>query len=118
VSGPSLTRRQSAVLDLVQKGASNKAIAKRLGISESTVKIHIGALFKKYCVKNRSQLAIYSTQGRTVSLPDYPGEIEPDVSGWVLRYKGKIVAISFDKKSVGPEWEAIHIIKAKDENVK
>lgn len=56
-----LTIRQSQVLHLVQDiGASNKTIAKILGITESTVKLHIGSILKKYGVKNRTQLAIFS----------------------------------------------------------
>lgn len=56
-----LTIRQAQVLQLVQdRGASNKTIAKMLCLSESTVKLHIGAILKKYGVKNRTQLAIFS----------------------------------------------------------
>ena len=56
-----LTVRQSQVLHLVQdRGASNKTIAKILGITESTVKLHMGTILKKYGVKNRTQLAVFS----------------------------------------------------------
>jgi DNA-binding CsgD family transcriptional regulator len=58
-----LTVRQSQILQLIQtRGASNKTIAKMLGISESTVKLHMGAILKKYGVKNRTQLAVFSTE--------------------------------------------------------
>ena len=58
-----LTVRQAQVLQLIQdRGASNKTIAKMLGLSESTVKLHIGAILKKYGVKNRTQLAVFSKQ--------------------------------------------------------
>jgi two-component system nitrate/nitrite response regulator NarL len=58
-----LTVRQSQILQLVQtRGASNKTIAKMLGISESTVKLHMGAILKKYGAKNRTQLAVFSTE--------------------------------------------------------
>lgn len=58
-----LTVRQAQVLQLVQnRGASNKTIAKMLGVSESTVKLHIGAILKKYGVKNRTQLAVFSKE--------------------------------------------------------
>ncbi len=54
-----LTARQTQVLLLVcNRGLSNKAIAKILNISESTVKIHISSIMKAYCVQNRTQLAI------------------------------------------------------------
>jgi len=56
-----LTRRQSQILHLITtRGASNKVIARHLKISESTVKLHIGAILKKYGVRNRTQLALCS----------------------------------------------------------
>ena len=55
-----LTPREQQILSLVQtRGASNKVIAKMLDISESTVKLHIGKVLKKYRVKNRTQLAVF-----------------------------------------------------------
>lgn len=54
-----LTPRQTQILNLVaSRGASNKAIARMLNLSESTVKLHLGIIFKKYGVKNRTQLAV------------------------------------------------------------
>jgi DNA-binding NarL/FixJ family response regulator len=59
VNNIKLTSRQNQVLTLVcHRGISNKAIAKILEISESTVKIHISAILKKYGVRNRTQLAL------------------------------------------------------------
>jgi len=56
-----LTPRQRQVFDLLStRGASNKTIAKMLNISESTVKLHLGVIFKKYGVRNRTQLAIFA----------------------------------------------------------
>lgn len=56
-----LTVRQDQVFRLIkERGATNKAIAKALGISESTVKLHITEIFKKYGVRNRTQLAVFS----------------------------------------------------------
>ena len=57
----SLTPRQRQILSLVKdRGASNKIIAKTLNISESTVKLHMSAIFKKYGVQSRTQLAVFS----------------------------------------------------------
>ena len=54
-----LTPRQTQILNLVaSRGASNKVIARMLNLSESTVKLHLGIIFKKYGVKNRTQLAV------------------------------------------------------------
>lgn len=56
-----LTPRQRQILALISKrGSSNKVIAKTLNISESTVKLHLGNIFKKYGVRNRTQLALFS----------------------------------------------------------
>jgi DNA-binding NarL/FixJ family response regulator len=56
-----LTQRQQQILDLIrERGASNKVIAKTLNISESTVKLHVGIVLKKFNVKNRTQLALFS----------------------------------------------------------
>lgn len=54
-----LTERQTQVARLVcHRGLSNKAVANILNISESTVKIHVSAILKKYGVKNRTQLVL------------------------------------------------------------
>jgi len=58
-----LTPRQQQILLLIsQRGASNKVIAKTLNITESTVKLHVGAILKKYGVRNRTQLAVFSRE--------------------------------------------------------
>jgi DNA-binding CsgD family transcriptional regulator len=60
-SGVKLTTRQRQVLSLItNRGSSNKVIAKILNISESTVKLHLSHIFKKYGVRNRTQLALFS----------------------------------------------------------
>jgi DNA-binding NarL/FixJ family response regulator len=53
-----LTARQNAVLELLSRGDSNKAIARRLGIREGTVKVHVRQLLRKFGVMNRTQVAI------------------------------------------------------------
>ena len=57
-----LTNRQGQILSLIkERGSSNKMIARTLNISESTVKLHLSLIFKKYGVKNRTQLAVFSS---------------------------------------------------------
>lgn len=51
-----LTPRQRDVIAVLATGLSNKAIARRLGISESTVKVHIRAIMATTGVGNRTQL--------------------------------------------------------------
>jgi DNA-binding CsgD family transcriptional regulator len=56
-----LTPREEQILKLIcDRGATNKVIAKMLDISESTVKLHVGKVLKKYGCKNRTQLALFS----------------------------------------------------------
>jgi DNA-binding NarL/FixJ family response regulator len=53
------TPRQQEVFNLIAtRGLSNKQIARTLNIAESTVKLHVGAIMKLYCVRNRTQLAL------------------------------------------------------------
>jgi DNA-binding NarL/FixJ family response regulator len=52
-----LTFRQEQILKMIYThGMTNQQIAKRLDLSESTVKMHIGIILKKYAVRDRSQL--------------------------------------------------------------
>jgi DNA-binding NarL/FixJ family response regulator len=53
-----LTQRQWDVLNCLRDGKSNKQIAKDLGLSEGTVKIHVTAIFKALGVRNRTQAVI------------------------------------------------------------
>lgn len=54
---PRLTPRQCEVLDLLCQGLSNKVIAKRLGLSENTVRWHVQALLAFLQVASRSEAA-------------------------------------------------------------
>lgn len=54
---PILTFRQQEVLKLVLKGLSNKEIAQQLGITERTVKFHVGVILDILQVRNRYELA-------------------------------------------------------------
>lgn len=61
--GIHLTTRQRQVLELIKtRGSSNKQIARLLDLSESTVKLHIGQILKKYGCTNRTQLALTATK--------------------------------------------------------
>lgn len=61
-----LTSREEDVLDLLAEGGSNKNIARSLGISEATVKMHVKNILAKTRLKNRTQAAVWATthQGR------------------------------------------------------
>lgn len=58
-----LTTRQSQILELViTRGASNKAIANILHITDSTVKLHMTSILKKCGVRSRTQLVAFHTK--------------------------------------------------------
>lgn len=52
---PHLTRRELQVVELLERGLSNKEIAQALAISVPTVKNHIHAILKKLAVRRRAQ---------------------------------------------------------------
>lgn len=56
-----LTARQSAVLGLLGRGKANKLIAYELGMSESTVKVHVRNIMRKMNATNRTQ-AVYKAR--------------------------------------------------------
>ncbi|MBE0489744.1 MAG: response regulator transcription factor [Halomonas sp.] len=53
-----LTERERAVTLAVLEGQSNKEVARTLGITERTVKAHLGAVFQKLGVRDRMQLVL------------------------------------------------------------
>ena len=55
-----LTERQMDVLRLLSQGKPNKVIARDLGISEGTVKIHLAAIFRALNVRNRVEAVVAS----------------------------------------------------------
>ena len=57
-----ISDREREVLNELVKGLSNKEIAQKLFISESTTKTHVSNLFSKLEVKNRSQAIIRSNE--------------------------------------------------------
>lgn len=60
ISGPfdELTPRETEILGLLAEGLSNKAIARNLGISDGTVKLHVKAILRKLDVHSRVEAAV------------------------------------------------------------
>ena len=56
------TRREQEVLEQLAHGRSNKRIALELGISEKTVKAHVGHLLAKLGVADRTQAALLAVR--------------------------------------------------------
>lgn len=55
-----LSSREQEVLRLVARGLANKQIARSLGISESTVKAHVGSIFRAIGVSDRTSAAMWA----------------------------------------------------------
>jgi DNA-binding NarL/FixJ family response regulator len=61
---PDLSPRETEVLALVRAGLANKQIARRLGITERTVKGHLTAVYSAIGVNDRTQAAIWAERNR------------------------------------------------------
>jgi two-component system nitrate/nitrite response regulator NarL len=61
-----LSAREREVLALIARGDSNKVIARKLDIAETTVKIHVQHILRKLQLSSRVQAAVYAT-GRDLS---------------------------------------------------
>ncbi len=57
-----LTPRESEVLELLARGATNRDAAAALGISENTVKFHVASLLSKFGVSSRTELVVRALQ--------------------------------------------------------
>ncbi len=73
-----LTQRQGDVLRLLARGLPNKVIARELGLSEGTVKVHLLAIFRLLGVRNRTQAVVAAQKklradDREVERPGVPG---------------------------------------------
>ena len=60
-----LTRREREVLHQLSQGRSNKEIGLRLGMVESTVKVHVKAILKKLSASNRTEAAMLMLSNHT-----------------------------------------------------
>jgi DNA-binding NarL/FixJ family response regulator len=90
VSGEALTPREHEIMSFVNEGLSNKQIAIRLGIRDTTVKNHVHSILGKLRVRRRGEAAARLRQHRARgdafpsrqaggTKPDRPG-IDPDRS--------------------------------------
>ena len=64
-----MSPRELEVLRLVAQGLANKQIGRRLGISERTVKAHLGRVFRQLGVADRTSAALWAHD----HLPDRVG---------------------------------------------
>jgi DNA-binding NarL/FixJ family response regulator len=59
---PALSPREHDVLVLLAQGLANKQIARRLGITERTVKAHVGSAFRRIGVADRTSAALWARE--------------------------------------------------------
>jgi len=63
----SLSKKESQIIELVAEGYKNKEIAAMLFLSEQTIKSHLGRIFKKIHVTNRSQLVSLTIKNKILN---------------------------------------------------
>ncbi|GLY96619.1 response regulator transcription factor [Actinoplanes sp. NBRC 103695] len=73
-----LTSREREVLLLVGEGLPNKLIARRLGISERTVKAHLTSIFQQLGVTDRTQAALWAQRQAEVLGPTDNGAADAE----------------------------------------
>lgn len=64
-----LTERERTVALAVAQGLSNKEVARQFGITERTVKAHLGAVFRKLDVRDRMQLVLRLSHRQDATTP-------------------------------------------------
>ena len=62
-----LTRREVEILRLAAEGASNAEIAKRLWVTEQTVKFHLSNSYRKLGVSNRTEAGLWAQRNGLLS---------------------------------------------------
>jgi two-component system nitrate/nitrite response regulator NarL len=55
-----LSARETQILRCLTQGASNKVIARQMGLAEATVKVHLKAILRKVRAENRTQAAMWA----------------------------------------------------------
>ena len=69
VATPRLTDRELEVLKLVAQGLNNREIAKRLFISENTVKNHVRNILEKLQLHSRMEAVMYAVREKLLDIP-------------------------------------------------
>jgi DNA-binding NarL/FixJ family response regulator len=76
-----LTAREVEVLKLVAVGRSNADVAKRLWVTEQTVKFHLSNIYKKLKVANRTEASRYAQLHGLISPDDLDGDKDRRLAG-------------------------------------
>ena len=105
---PTLTPKQQEVFDYLKMGMTNKQIAKRMGLAESTVKLHVGNIYKAYAVRNRAALMVSAYKGLTPEQIPAPEKSDPVVFGWVLVKNTGLAGFVIGKEQPDERWQAVY----------
>ena len=62
-----LTKREKEILALLPKGASAKAMASELYLTEATIKTHIASIYRKFEVVNRTQAIAIALENKLIT---------------------------------------------------
>jgi DNA-binding NarL/FixJ family response regulator len=80
-----LTPRERDVLALICEGLSNKAIARRLGIAPTTVKVHVSKIFRILNVSNRLNAVLRARAWGLLAEP--ANDHDRGQPGWHARHR-------------------------------
>ena len=81
-----LTRREMRIVRSLMEGASNKVIALKLVMTESTVKVHMKAILRKLRLQNRTQAAMWA-RDHANELGDARDSLERRSSGATIDWR-------------------------------
>ena len=72
--------REKSILRYLIEGDSNKSIARKIDITEATVKVHVKAILRKIRVHNRTQAAIWGMNNGWLARTPTPNTYSPPVA--------------------------------------
>jgi two-component system, NarL family, nitrate/nitrite response regulator NarL len=76
-----LSARERLILRCLIDGDPNKTIARKIHVTEGTVKVHVKAILRKIRVHNRTQAAIWAMNNRSfIPVKDYQSSAMPKLS--------------------------------------
>lgn len=80
-----LSKRENEILKFLVEGDSNKLIARRLNLTEATVKVHMKSLMRKLECNNRTQAAIWALHHGVFDASDESLEDDDDNAETTVR---------------------------------
>jgi DNA-binding NarL/FixJ family response regulator len=72
-AAPLLSPQEKVILRCLIEGDSNKYIARKIDITEATVKVHVKAILRKIRVQNRTQAAVWGLNNGSHTQPEVDG---------------------------------------------